>query len=77
MIIYEVSAQVLTCDGNFSHNEVIKRYMQKIHAEAFKNWWENLWQTHTDNHECVSPCWFDYRKELTINPVEVEENFGI
>lgn len=75
MKIYEVIAVKLTCDGFRAGDEVLKRYTNEDDAESFKKDWEALWQKNTDNHNCVTPCWYDYVKDLRIRTLEVETEY--
>lgn len=73
MKVYAVKAVKLNCEGRFSGHKVLKYFADEKKAEKFKEEWEALWQKHLDEGKCISPCWYDFEKELTIETLEVEE----
>lgn len=73
MKVYAVKAVKLNCEGGFSGYKVLKYFVDEKKAENFKEEWEALWQKHWDENKCISPCWYDFEKELTIETLEVEE----
>lgn len=75
MIIYQIIGYPLDCEGHSLLPKVIKSYTSSDDAEKYKKAWLELWDNHKNNHELVSPCWYDYKKCLDINEVEVEEKF--
>ena len=72
MKVYKVIAQTITVDGWRGGKKCLKVFSTKEKALKFKQEWEALWQKHADNKQCVSPCWYDYEKELQIKVVNVD-----
>ena len=72
MKIYQIIAYPLNCEGHSLESKVLKNYINYDDAIKYKTNWENLWHEHTDNHNCISPCWYDYKEYLTIKEIEVE-----
>lgn len=69
---YRVSGKTCDCEGRNYRTKVLALFEKLKDAEAFKKDWENLWQQHADNEECISPCWYDFAKNLEIELAEFE-----
>ena len=77
MKIYKVIAQSCDCEGKHFTPCVLEIFSTLELATQYKNDWENLWKKHTDNHECISPCWFDFKETLKIEECEVKTKYNL
>ena len=75
MKIYQIIGYPIDCEGRSLLPKMMKAYTSSKEAEKYKQAWLDLWDKHTDNNDLISPCWYDYRRYLDINEVDVEEKF--
>lgn len=75
MKIYQIIGYPIDCEGRSLLPKMMKAYTSYKEAEKYKKAWLDLWDKHTDNNDLISPCWYDYRRYLDINEVDVEEKF--
>lgn len=71
MKIYEVKYTPIDINGWEQEMQVARRFDSMEKAVNYVEEQEKLWQENTDNGEIVSPCWYDRKKELSIEEVDV------
>ena len=71
MKIYEVKYTPIDINGWEQKMQVDRRFDSMDKAVNYVEEQEKLWQENTDNGRCVSPCWYDRKKELSIEAVDV------
>jgi len=75
MKIYQVVGHPIDCEGRNLLPKVLKYYTSFNAAEKYKKDWLALWDKHRDNNDLISPCFYDYKRWLDINEIEVEETY--
>ncbi len=75
MKIFQIIGYPIDCEGRSLLPKMMKAYTSYKEAEKYKKAWLDLWDKHTANNDCLSPCWYAYRRYLDINEIDVEEKF--
>ena len=76
MLIYEVYATALNCEGNYAGKKRLALFRDRENAEKYIQGWKRLWREHSTPGipaYGMSPCHLDYEPEPTLSMAETED----